>query len=171
MSTPQRTLSLTYALLLSSAVSYLTGCQATQLDHRTCRMSSTLSDMQYREVMDNLARTASCPNSLPYLNVATGGHTTVQQLGQATAGLGWGFVATIAKTVLNSETLGFQLSQQNVDVWDTAPSLDPVQLIAMQGLYNKALGFEMSQQQIAVLDALYTPPPPQRHRLTYPRYQ
>ena len=39
-------------------------------------------------------------------------------------------------------------------------SLDPVQLIAMQGLYNKALGFEMSQQQIAVLDALYTPPPP-----------
>ena len=60
------------------------------------------------------------PDSLPYLNVATGGHTTVQQLGQATAGLGWGFVATIAKTVLNSETLGFQLSQQNVDVWDTA---------------------------------------------------
>jgi hypothetical protein len=115
--------------------------------------------------MDNLARTAACPNSLPYFNVATTSHTTIQQQGQVTGGLGWtlvtaaatGFTQLFGKTVLTSETLGFQLNQQNIDAWDTAPSLDPIQLIAMQGLYNKALGIPMSQSQVATLFALYNP--------------
>jgi hypothetical protein len=114
--------------------------------------------------MDNVAKIAACPSSLPYFNVATTGHTTLQQQGQMTGGLGWSLVTAAApaglaqlfgKTLLTSETLGLQLNQQNIDAWDTAPSLDPIQLIAMQGLYHKALGLPMSSAQVAVLDKFY----------------
>ena len=161
ISRAQRTLSCT---ILACVVGYCAaGCEAIQLDHRTCRMSSTLSDLQYREVMDNLARMAACPNSLPYFNVATTGHTSIQQQGQATAGLGWGLVTAaptgftqlFGKTLLNTETFGLQFNQQDIDTWDTVPSLDPIQLLAMQGLYHKALGLPMSPIQVRVLDQFY----------------
>jgi hypothetical protein len=126
-------------------------------------MSSTLSDLQYRQVMDNLARMSVSPNSLPYFNVATAGKTTIQHANQASAGLGWGLitaapgtlVALFDKTVLESETLGFQVNHQNTEEWDTSPSLDPIQLLVMQGLYKKALGIARSPAQEHILDKFY----------------
>jgi hypothetical protein len=129
-------------------------------------MSSTLSDLQYRQVVDNLAKMCACPDSLPYFNVATSGKTTVQHQNQASAGLGWdllsvapgGILTLFNRTLLDKETLGFQLTHQNTDEWDTSPSLDPVQLLVMQGLYKKALGIPLSNIQENILNKFYAEP-------------
>ncbi|MGN6136329.1 MAG: hypothetical protein ACTHOU_17735, partial [Aureliella sp.] len=42
--------------MLSIALLFLNGCQHLQLRRITTRQASTLSDLQYRQVLDNLAQ-------------------------------------------------------------------------------------------------------------------
>jgi hypothetical protein len=52
-----------------------------------------------------------------------------------------------------------QYTQQNLGEWDTVPSLDPLQLFLMQGLYRKALGQDIPAHQLTALEKFFSPPP------------
>jgi hypothetical protein len=138
-----------------------TGCEAVQLETKTTRMSATLSELQYSQVLDNLARVANNPSALPYFNVAATGKTTVQQTGQGSAGANLdlittaGIAAIVNKFILDKANWGIQLTQQDVMEWDTSPAIDPVQLLVMQGLYRKVLGIQPPPFEQALMEAFF----------------
>lgn len=168
-----RTVSVSAVLLL-----LLSGCQSMQLENHTIRQARTLSDLQYRQVMDNLAGMASNPSSLPYFAAAQTGHTTIVMNPTVSNVVNWDLL-TVAGALFNTVrfdkgmiTTGY--SQQNNEAWDTSSSLDPLQLYMMQGLYRKALGAAIPVPQQAVLDKFFSPPakeaPKAAYSATHPHY-
>src|SRR5438067_4666392 len=75
-----RTAALAVALVLNSAA----GCTSVRLGQRTIRQASTLPDLQYQQVLDNLALFSTNPSALPWhVNLREG---TTQVTDSATAG-------------------------------------------------------------------------------------
>jgi hypothetical protein len=151
------------AVAIAGSLAILAGCEAAQVANRTINQSSYLPDLQYRQVIDNLAIIADSPTALPYFNPPNSSKTTIQRTAQTTFGMQWGLisalqhvktrgtmplVAAITKTyqplVVSQITPGVQGTQQSIEEWDTALSLDPVRSIVMQGLYRKVLGYPLA---------------------------
>jgi hypothetical protein len=141
----------------------LARCEAAQVANRTINQSSYLPDLQYRQVLDNLAIIADNPAALPYFNPPNTSKTTIQRTAQKSFGLQWGLISALQHVknlgmmplstsvtkmyeplVLSQVTPGFQGTQQNIDECDTALFLDPIRAIVMQGLYRKVLGYPPS---------------------------
>jgi hypothetical protein len=148
--------------LLFVAIVVLPGCQATQLENRTLRQSATLSDLQYKQVLDNLAMTAANPSALPYFAVAGAGKTSITATPMVNDVVNYDLITVAGvlfnKFIFDKGAITTQYTQQNLDEWDTVPSLDPVQLFLMQGLYRKTLGLEIPQHQLTALNTFFGPP-------------
>ena len=65
----------------------LSGCMSQQLRFTARRTVNALPDLQYQQVVDNLAKIASNPGFLPYLAVAGQGSVQVTDNGNSTLGL------------------------------------------------------------------------------------
>jgi len=131
----------------------LSGCQATQVANRTVNQSSYIPELQYRQVMDNLAMIADNPSALPYFNPLNSSKTTIQRTGTANFGLQWApfsvvqyvkgkITRTAYGTLATQINPSVQGVQQNIEEWDSNLQLDPVRSIVMQGLYRKVLGYQ-----------------------------
>ena len=75
-----RSITLLFKLL---AVLALCGCVHLKLERNTVNQASTLSDIQYQQVLDNLARFSCDPNSLAWHVKLTGGLVQVSDQGNA----------------------------------------------------------------------------------------
>jgi hypothetical protein len=72
-------------MLSLGLVAVLSGCAThNALRNDTVRTTNTLTDLQYQQVLDNVARFQSSPDTVPSFAVATGGTVTVND--QASAG-------------------------------------------------------------------------------------
>src|SRR3982751_2738818 len=58
-----------------------TGCNTGQLRFTTLRLTTTIPDLQKRQVLDNFLGMASDPSALPYFSVVTGGTATINDFG------------------------------------------------------------------------------------------
>ena len=156
------------------SIAILAGCEAAQVANRTINQSSYLPDLQYRQVIDNLAIIADNPSALPYFNPPNTSKTTIQRTAQTNFGLQWGLLAAIqhVKTlgaapltaavtkmyeplVINQIAPGIQGTQQSIEEWDTALSLDPVRSVVMQGLYRKVLGVPCTPFQTRLIQKFF----------------
>lgn len=152
-------------ILLSFAFALLgAGCQAFQVKRNTVSMASNLSNVQYRQIIDNLALMADRPDSLPYFALTDQGRTLIQRTDQSSTSLTWALFTAAAplfdNTLLSNVNPAFQINQQNLDEWDTTPSLDPVQELVMRGLYLKALGLGIPQAEQIAMESFFRPNPP-----------
>lgn len=155
-------------------IAILEGCEAAQVANRTINQSSYLPDLQYRQIIDNLAIIADNPSALPYFNTPNTSKTTIQRTAQTNFGLQWGLFAAVQHVknlgmaplstmvtksyeplVLSQIVPGAQGTQQSVEEWDTALSLDPVRSVVMQGLYRKVLGFPCTPFQLRLLQKFF----------------
>src|SRR4051794_25382314 len=97
------TLSLGVLLMVS-------GCTQVQLRRTTINQASTLSELQYHMVLENLALFASQPGALPWHANVSGGTAQVTDLGEGQMLLG------------QSSASGFSATRSVVQQW----GLDPV---------------------------------------------
>ncbi len=152
----------TAALVLS--VLPFAGCQAFQVERKTVSMASNLSEIQYRQVLDDLALLADHHDALPHFALTDAGRTMIQTSGQASTGLTWSLFTTAGalfnKTLLSNTSPGAQYIRQDLDEWDTAPALDPIQQLVIRGLCLKALGIEPGPAELLAMRALFQPVPP-----------
>jgi len=128
-------------------------------------MASRLSDVQYGQVMDNLALVANSPSALPHFALTDSGKTLIQSTGQGTGTITTSLITTAGKFfdktyVTNVNPQVQQLQRQGQDEWDTTPQIDPIQAILMRGLYHKALGTGMSPEEERALNRFFFPHPP-----------
>ena len=71
------------ALLLLGVLSTLSGCTHLALQNHTVRTTDTLADLQFQQVLDNVARFHDNPDTVPSFAVATAGTTTSKTMNKS----------------------------------------------------------------------------------------
>jgi hypothetical protein len=111
----------------------VSGCMSEQLRFSALRTMSTLPDLHYQQVVDNLAKIAANPGFLPYLAVA--GHGTVQVTDNGTSTLGFNF----RNKIYGPGTIGITSTRNITGTWSMGTVTSPEKLRSMQAVYLRAL--------------------------------
>lgn len=112
-----------------------TGCTHTALERRTVKQASTLTDLQYKQVMDNLAMFAGNNDALAWHVKLKGGVVQIADQGSG------GFTADIT-TVMGGDTrlMPAAAAQRGVlNQWDVEPAVDSDELEHLGLVYRKAV--------------------------------
>jgi hypothetical protein len=111
----------------------VTGCTTGRLRQRTINQGSTLPELQYQQVLDNLARFATHPGSLPWHVNLREGTTQVTDSLSGGAAIDLGPPVTWFPQLLGSRTAVAQ--------WGMSPVIDATELRLLRIAYRRALGF------------------------------
>lgn len=129
-----RVLKLGIAIVILSS----TGCLHTALQKTTVTQASTVTDLRYQQVLDNLAMLAHNPAMMPYYAVITSGLAQVDDTFGGNGSVTWGWAAGAGGS--NSQTLGLTGQRNRLGNWSIDPLHDPERLKAMQCVYQAVLG-------------------------------
>jgi hypothetical protein len=119
--------------LVSTSVAGV-GCTTEQLRFTTLRISNSLPDINERQVLTNLARTAETPSSLPYFALISDGTVDIKDNG----GFSSGFTGDPRKYTTSTTT--FTGGRQIDGNWSLKPLTNPDRISAMRAAYQIALG-------------------------------
>ena len=114
----------TYVLVLSA------GCTHLQLRRSTLDQASTITGLQYQQVLANLASFHRHPEVLPHVAIVGTGGTSVSDEGTANVGLEWD-PSQLVKTLL-----GLEAKRQIEEQWTLAPVINPDKLRAIRCAYQ-----------------------------------
>ncbi|MGO8688231.1 MAG: hypothetical protein ACLQLG_01235 [Thermoguttaceae bacterium] len=114
------------------------GCAHVQLRNSSASDAQSAGDMITQQVVDNLARFACDPNSMPYFSYPNQGSTIITDQGTAGVTPGW------SRTALGSflfNTLGLSVSAQRSaqESFTVTPVTDPRKLELMRCAYQQAV--------------------------------
>jgi hypothetical protein len=126
---PGRVAAMRIALLALLALSLGSGCANQQLRLSTLRQTSTLPDVQQRQVIDNFARLAANSGALPYYAAANQGTIAVSDQGSAS------LLVTAVHKVFPSWATSLGLQRSITESWQTTPTNNPDRLKAMRAAY------------------------------------
>ena len=118
------------------------GCTHLALERAAIGQASTTSDLQFRQVLDNLAMFACNPNALAWHMKLSG--ASIQVTDQGTGA----FSATIEKTVFPFWTPTATAQRGIVNQWAGLPTVDPDNLELLNLAYQKALNPQDPDGQI-----------------------
>ncbi len=119
------------------------GCEHLQLEHHTLQQAKTLTDLQYRQVLDNLAMFHANPSALPFYSLAGTGQTNINLQASANVVPNWDLLTNAGKALtfhfdkINS-TIGGQETAQ--DQWTTLSVLNPDELEMIRAAYQRTVG-------------------------------
>jgi hypothetical protein len=126
----------TAALVVAPALALLafgtSGCIAARLGQRAMRQAGTLPELQYRQVLDNLAMFVDNPSALPWHVNFREGTTQVTDSGSAGAAVDIGPPANTLPQLFGSRTVVVQ--------WGMTPVIDAAELRLLRIAYRRALG-------------------------------
>jgi hypothetical protein len=125
----------------------LVGCTASRLRQRTISQGSTLTELQYQQVLGNLALFATNPSALPWhVNLREG---TTQITDSATAGA---LVDLGPPVVTQPQLFG---SRTSVAQWGMSPVIDPTELQLLRIAYRRAHGIEEMPSEELLTDVAH----------------
>ena len=114
----------------------LPGCTSMRLQHSITSQATTIADLHYQQVLNNLAMYSVSPNSLPSQVQIKEGSAQVQDFGQlnlaAAVGHSMGSLATGSPNLTGSRTV--------VEQWGVSPVTDDVELRVLTIAYQRAVG-------------------------------
>lgn len=111
----------------------LPGCMRDQLRYSIRRTTSTLPDLQYQQIIDNLAMIAANPGYLPYLAVVGQGSVQVTDGGSGSLTL------SAPLQTFTSNTLGLGATRNVTGTWSVGTITDPEKIREMQAYYREAV--------------------------------
>ena len=103
------------------------GCTHSQLRYSSARQGSTLTDIQYRQVLDNIAMFVNNPGALPYFAISGAGSAQVTDTGGLNA-LTFNWPSGGQASLIGTRAVAEQ--------WGLSPILQPDRLKAMQCAYQ-----------------------------------
>ncbi|SIO34186.1 hypothetical protein SAMN05444166_3929 [Singulisphaera sp. GP187] len=125
-----------HRLIAVMALSLGAGCTSRQLSRNTISQASTLSDLQFQQVVNNLAMFAGNPSAIPYHVSLKDGSAQVADSGSGAFafafGRAQGYLATYAPSLNAQRTI--------VDSWAMAPITDDNELQLLSLAYRRAFG-------------------------------
>ncbi len=120
-------------LVVIGLLGLASGCMNQQLRFATARTTSTLPDLHYQQVMDNLALIAANPGFLPYLAVAGQGSIQVTNGGNAA------FPASLAPGLSAWWLPSLGASRNVTGTWNLGTITSPEKIREMQSVYQSAV--------------------------------
>jgi len=128
---------------LAMVTALFSGCVHRQLERNTALAATTVGNIQYRMVLDNIAMMSCDPANLPsHVRLADG---TVQISNQASIGEPGGFTF-LSGSNFGIERLGPAASTKVSEQWGTDAVEDPIQVFALQSIYRKAFGLQSLEE-------------------------
>lgn len=122
------------AMIMSAGI-LCTGCTHLALQRRTINQGSTLNDLQYQQVLDNVAMFCCNKDALPWHLKLRGGLVQVTDQGQAILSGAAGGTGDLANSISPAaNALRGVLGQ-----WDLGPTVDPGDLELLRLVYRKAV--------------------------------
>jgi hypothetical protein len=121
---------LRWALVLLSSTS---GCMSQQLRYTTQQTVSALPDLQYQQVVDNLAKLAANPGVLPYLAVVGQGSVQVTDNGSSLVGL------NSPANLLAPTSVSLGATRNITGTWSLGTITSPDKIRSMQSVYLHAI--------------------------------
>jgi len=121
-----------HRFFLFTVMAFTVGCTHIQLERSTVKQTGTWTDLQYQQVLDNLAMFCKNPSAMPYFGVAGTGVTQVSDNGNISPGilfhpfLGGDLGGSL------SGAAGRQVSEQ----WSVATTTDPSRLDVIRCLFR-----------------------------------
>jgi hypothetical protein len=115
------------------ALGFVPGCIGQQLRFTARRTVNALPDLQYQQVIDNLAKLASNPGFLPYLAVAGQGSVQVTDNGNSTLGV------NLSPAAFGPGSLNIGTSRNVTGTWSLGTITSPEKIRSMQAVYLRAL--------------------------------
>ncbi|MDB5348525.1 MAG: hypothetical protein JWP89_6902 [Schlesneria sp.] len=119
-------------MMLALSVTFVTGCMTARLRQRTISQGSTLPELQYQQVLGNLALFASNPAAIPWHVNLREGTTQITDSASAGALIDLGPPAVTQPQVFGSRTAVAQ--------WGMSPVIDPIELQLLRVAYRRASG-------------------------------
>jgi hypothetical protein len=121
-------------LFLSIALLLLaSGCMHQQLQFIAGRTANTLPDLQYQQVVENLAMIADNPGFLPYLAVAGQGSVQVTDGGNSSLSL------NLSPKAFTTGLFGLGASRNVTGTWSLGTITSPEKIREMQAAYQRAV--------------------------------
>jgi len=144
--------------LLSAVVTIAVGCQNVQVQKKSNELVTTVPDLYYQEVVDNLAMSVAKPGSLPYFCLPTQGTETNTRTLNASYTPGWDFITNSAKVFgylldKQSATLGGTVA--NAEAYQLQPICDPDKLFLLQIALRIATGQPVCKGEREVFNEYY----------------
>ena len=120
-------------------LAFTTGCTHLQLERSTTSQAGTLTDLQYAQVLDNVALFARHPGALPHFAVTTTGTAQITDTGSTNDVVIPNAVFTARHTVWSGQygVMGSRAIQEN---WTMVPVTDPDKLKRMRCAYQVLVG-------------------------------
>jgi hypothetical protein len=113
-------------------LAFVSGCTATRLRHRTAHLGATLPDLQYQQILDNLAQFSDNPGAMPWHVNLREGTTQVTDSLSGGAAVDLGPPTDWLPQLFGSRTVVAQ--------WGMAPVIDPIELKLLRVAYRRAVG-------------------------------
>lgn len=121
------------------------GCRHTALRGDTLAMASTISDLQYRLVLDNLAMLGSDPDLLPWHVKLDDGIVQVEDEGR--------LALDISPLAADLDPLSAAFGERRqTQRWGLVPVTNPEELRDLQALYRQAMGREVEGDPIEEIE-------------------
>jgi hypothetical protein len=119
-------------------------CQHIELRNHTVRQATTLTDIQYKQVLGNLAMFSDNPNSLPYLSVTGTGLTNITDSLNAGSSFNWDKLSNVGRItsgfVFDKGGATFGGTSTSSEQWTSGSILNPDQLLYMRCIYQSTVG-------------------------------
>jgi hypothetical protein len=109
------------------------GCMSQQLRFTALRTVNALPELQYQQIVDNLAKIASNPGFLPFLAVAGQGSVQVTDNGNSALAL------NLTTKFSGPGTVGIGASRNVTGTWSMGTITSPEKIRSMQAVYLRAL--------------------------------
>lgn len=122
----------------------IAGCQHLSLRNHTERQARTLTELQYSQVLDNIALFTQNPNALPFFSVAGQGQTSNNYAPAPTGGLNWDLLNFNNGPPLfffDKANVGITATFTSNEGWNTVSVLNPDALLLMRCVYQKVVGY------------------------------
>ena len=104
-----------------------------QLRYSTRRTVNALPDLQYQQVIDNLAKIAANPGFLPYFAVVGQGSVQVTDNGSSLVGL------NSPSSLLSPTSVGLGATRNVTGTWSLGTITSPEKIRSMQAIYLRAI--------------------------------
>jgi hypothetical protein len=114
------------------------GCTSTKLKTSTVSQAGTLTELQYQQVLNNLAMFCTNPELLPSLVNLNDGSAQIADLGSASYLGDWHRAFASHPTILGSRTV--------VEQWGMSPVDDDTELDLLRIAFRRAVGIDESLQ-------------------------
>jgi hypothetical protein len=139
------------------------GCMTTQLRNRMNEQASSLPDVYYQQVLDNLAMIAADPSRMPYFSDPQTSRTIIARTANVSYGINWdlisaaptGVLTLFNRYLLDRQTATLTGGQTDSGEWATVTQNDPDKLFSMRAVYRRTLGITTTEDDEILSEFYY----------------